>query len=396
LAGLIVVLLGLGAGAWFWLRHGKLLPPVPDLTSADPEIAAAVQAARAELEQAPRSAAKWGHYGMVLRVHHFIPESNVCFTEAARLDPRDPRWPYLHGLSVVLDEPEPGIRLIQKGVELCRDSPLAPRLRLAEALIDQGRLEEAAEHLQRAAKLDPGNPRVALGLARLEEERGLWREAVGHLDACVEDPRARKKAYQLRAKAWYRLGEPERARQDQEKEAAAPDDQGWPDPFVREVALLQVGVQARMARADDEFVHGRQEEALRLLEQLVKDRPDSAEAWLLLGRRRVETGQFRDAESALEQHALRLAPEKVDGWFNLGLAKFVLEKWKEAADCFQKALHYKPDHALAHYNLGHCHLKRGDRAAAAAEFRLALQCRPDLTQAQEALRGLDAAPPRSP
>src|SRR5262249_31954765 len=127
-----------------------------------------------------------------------------------------------------------------------------------------------------------------------------------------------------------------------------------------------------------------------------KDRPDSAEAWLLLGQRLREAGQYPAAERVLEQHAVRLAPEKVEAWFNLGFTKFVLERWPEAAECFRKAIRFKPDHSLAHYNLGQCHLKLGDRAAAAEEFRLALQCRPDLTQAREALRELNPTQTRSP
>jgi tetratricopeptide (TPR) repeat protein len=394
--GLGVVLLGLGAGAWFWLRPAVPRPPEPDLTHADPEIAAAVQAARAELEKAPRSGDKWGRYGMVLRVHHFVPESNLCFAEAAHLDPHDPRWPYLHGLTVVLDDPPEGIRLIRKGVELCHDRPLAPRLRLAEALIDQGRLDEAEEHLHQAARLDPGNPRTALGQARLELERGRWREAVGLLDTCVDDPHARKKAYQLRAQAWYRLGEPERARDDQRKGAEKPEDVGWPDPFVREVALLQVGVQARMNRADDAFVSGQLDEAFREMEQLVKDRPESAEAWLLLGRRLVGVGRYPAAESVLEQHAVRLAPDKVDAWFQLGIARMGQQKWGEAADCFRRVLRLKPDHAPAHFDLGQCHRHLGDRAAALEEYRQALLCQPDMPEALLAQRELSDAGSQSP
>jgi tetratricopeptide (TPR) repeat protein len=394
--GLGVVLLALAAGVWYWLRPGTPRPPEPDLSNVDSEIADAVQAARAELEKAPRSGEKWGRYGMILRVHHFVPESNLCFTEAARLDPHEPRWPYLHGYSVVRDDPETGIRLIQKGVELCHDRPLAPRLCLAEALMDQGRLEEAVQHWQRAAQLEPENPRIKLGLARLALERGQGREAVEFLNACVEDPRARKKAHQLRAQAWYRLGEPDRARQDQQKAADAPDDMGWPDPFIREVALLQVGVQARMARADDAFAHENYAEAFHQLEQLVRDHPESAEAWLLLGRRLVGTGQYPAGERVLEQQALRLAPDKIEAWFHLGYAKMGLLKWGEAADCFRQVLRRKPDHAPAHFDLGQCLRNLGELTAAVEEYRQALLCQPDFPEARQVLHEVELALRKSP
>jgi tetratricopeptide (TPR) repeat protein len=393
---LVVALLGVGAGAWYWLRPVPPVPPNPDLTGIDPEVAEAVRAARAGVEKAPRAAPAWGRYGMVLRAHDFEPESNTCFAEAERLDPREPRWPYLHGMSVVIGDPDAGIPLLQKGVEQCHDNPLDPRLRLAEVLLDNGRPDEAEAHLQRARKLDPGNGRVELGLARLALERGEWREAVEHLDLCLEDPGARKKAYQLRSIARNRLGEPQRARQDVEKAAELPADRGWPDPFVTEVLRLRVGVSARMERAGELFRDGRQAEAIALMNQLVKDRPESAEAWNLLGSFLEKVGEFAAAEQVLERQAANLAPDNVEVWFNLGVAKFALTKWQQAADCFRKAIRIKPDHAVAHYNLGHCHKKLGDREAAAEEFRLALHCRPDYVQAEEALREVTAPPPKSP
>jgi tetratricopeptide (TPR) repeat protein len=380
------------------LRPATPAPPNPDLTGIDPDVAEAVRAARAAAEKSSRSASAWGKYGMVLRAHDFEPESNACFAEAEHLDPREPRWPYLHGMSVVLSNPEAGIPLLRQGVERCRDNPLAPRLRLAEVLLDNGHPDEAEANLQRAQKLDPGNARVELGLARLAMERGQWREAVEHLDRCLEleDPAAAKKAYQLRSIAWNRVGEPRRARQDAEQAAARPDDRGWPDPFVAQVLELRTGVEARMERADELFKDGRRGEAVALMNQLVKDRPESAAAWNLLGTFLVKVGEYAAAEQVLQRQATSLAPDHVEAWFNLGVARYALTRWQDAADCFRKVLRLKPDHALAHYNLGHCLKKLGDTDGAAEEFRQALHCRPDYTQAEEALRAVTASPPKTP
>lgn len=393
---LAAALLAVGAGAWYGLRPAPPTPPNPEVTGTDPDVADAVRASRMAVEKAPRSASAWGKYGMVLRAHDFEPESNACFAEAERLDPRDPRWPYLHGLSVVLNDPEAGLPLLRQAVERCRDNPLAPRLRLAEVLLDNGHPDEAEAHLQRAQKLDPGGARVELGLARLAMERGQWREAIEHLGRCLEDPAAAKKAYQLRSIAWNRVGEPQRARQDAEQAAARPDDRGWPDPFVAQVLELRTGVEAWMERAGELFKDGRQGEAIALMNELVKDRPESAAAWNLLGTYLVKVGDYAAAERALQGQATRLAPDHVEAWFNLGVAKYALAKWQEAAECFRKVLRLKPDHALAHYNLGHCLKKLGDTSGAAEEFRQALHCRPDYTQAEEALRALTAPPAKDP
>jgi protein O-GlcNAc transferase len=41
----------------------------------------------------------------------------------------------------------------------------------------------------------------------------------------------------------------------------------------------------------------------------------------------------------------------------------------------------KPDFALAHFNLGHCLMRLGDRDGAIAAFRSAVSCKPDYADA---------------
>src|SRR5213079_2958398 len=118
--------------------------------------------------------------GMVLRAHDFDAEANRCFEEAERLDPREPRWPYLRGQTLVLTDPEAGILCLRRAVQCCGDSPTAPRLRLAEALLEQGRLDEAQSHLEQAARRDP---RARLAWGRLALLREDWRGALAHLEA---------------------------------------------------------------------------------------------------------------------------------------------------------------------------------------------------------------------
>ena len=83
-------------------------------------------------------------------------------------------------------------------------------------------------------------------------------------------------------------------------------------------------------------------------------------------------------------------PESVEGWFGLGSARFLSDDFAKAADAFRTVVKLKPDHALAHFNLGHCHKKLGDKTAAKAAFEEALRCRPDYQPARDALADLAA------
>src|SRR5439155_19466770 len=93
--------------------------------------------------ESPRSALPWGRLGMVLVAHDRTAEANQCFAQAEQLDPREPRWPYFQGVALSLGAPEEALPKLQRAVELCGDAAEAPRRRLAELLLLQGRAEEA-------------------------------------------------------------------------------------------------------------------------------------------------------------------------------------------------------------------------------------------------------------
>jgi len=370
-------------GWWAWRRAAPPEPPAPDLTGADPEVAEAVEEARRAVLHSPRSGAAWGRFGMVLRAHDFDEDSSLCFRQAERLEPMSPRWPYLHALTLLLTDPEAGIALLRRAVELCGDSPPQPRLRLAEALLAQGRDDEAEAHFRLALAHDPDSARAHLGLARLAGRRGDLAACRQHLRFCRDNPSSRKASRLLLAEVHHRLREQE-AEKELRSADGLPDDALWPDPFVEEVLRLQVGVQARIEQAGQLLAQGRGGEAVALLRETVQRRPDAAPAWLALGRTFVWMENYAAAEDALRE-AVRRAPDSVEGRFLLGSMLFLRGKHVEAEACFRKVIEQKPDHALAHYNLGHCRLRQNDRTGAAAAFREALRCKPDYRPAQEAL-----------
>ena len=86
-----------------------------------------------------RSAAAWGRLGKILLAHEFSDEARACFAQAEALDPAEPRWPYHQGTILSQGEPDAAIPKLQRAVERCGNDPDAPRLRLAEILLAQGR-----------------------------------------------------------------------------------------------------------------------------------------------------------------------------------------------------------------------------------------------------------------
>ncbi len=381
-------LVAVAIGIWFWCRTPRLEPPSLDLAQVDPEIAEAITAARQQVLDKPSSGPAWGRLGTVLWVHDYGVEALACLAQAERLEPREPRWPYFRGLTLLRTDPAAGIACLQRAAERCGDAdPLAPRLRLAEALLDTGRLDEADLHLQKAVTLDPDNARAHLDRGRLAMLRKDWRTALKDLTVCVADRHARRLAFRLRAQVYRRLGEREHAEGDEGQAGKLPEDEPWPDLFAEEATRLQRGLSARLTTADILRRAGQLDEALAILEETAKKYPTSTRPWLHLAEIWHGLGRIDQAEQACRQ-AVRGDPDAAQAWFWLGVFQALKNRPREAVESFRRAIHLKPDYAMAHFCLGQCLSQLDDAAGAAKEYRLTLRCRPDYAPARAALEEL--------
>jgi tetratricopeptide (TPR) repeat protein len=387
------VALLLGTGGYLRYQAAAPEPPAIVLQEVDPAVAAFVEEAYRAVHQSPRSAAAWGRLGMVLLAHDFLCEANGCLSQAERLDRGEPRWPYYQGIALFLGDPEAAIPKLQRAADLCADTPDAPRLRLAEVLLGQGRAAEATDQFHHILGRDPGNARAHLGLARASYECDDLKHCLGHLRQCADHPSTRKAAAALLAEAEQRARRTEGGAQESALRAprsALPipfEDSVWPDPFVDEVEQLKRGRQACIARMESLLGQNRVSEAVRFLWERVQDKPDADWAWLWLGRLLIQQEQFVAAERALRE-AARQAPESIETQFYLGVVLYCQGKSREAAPFFRRATALKPDHALAHYNLGHCLIQQGDRTAALGAFRMAVRCKANFADARTNLGDL--------
>ncbi len=379
----LLVLALTGAGALFVAQRWRPapLPALPDLGGADPAVVAAIEAARAKVSASPRAAGAWGQLGMVLAAHGYDAEAVPCFTEAERLDARDPRWPYFRGVALSPGAPGAGLPDMRRAVALWGGGgPLAPRLRLAEALQAQGHDEEAKALFEQVLTHDPGNASAHLGLARLAHGRNDWAATQDHLRHCLGDEHVKKAAHSLLAEGHQRRGRAAEAARERGLAANAPAPLEAVDPVLEELSRLRVGRQASLVRASKLLKQGQARAASALLLETVRDYPDSASAWLGLGRALVAQKDHRGAERALRR-ALELAPALVEAHFYLGVALFEQGRTREAAGPLRQAVKLRPGHALAQYNLGHCLRRQGNRAGAIQAFAEAVRFKPHFAQA---------------
>jgi tetratricopeptide (TPR) repeat protein len=328
---------------------------------------------------------------MVLAAHDFSAEANVCFAEAERLEPSQPRWPYYQAVALSQGDPEASIPKFERAVRLCDDAVDTPRLRLAELLLIQGRLDEAADQFRHILKRQATHGKAHLGLARVAYHQGDLETCLDHLDHARIDARIQKAAVLFLAEVQQRRGDANAAEEARRQGTAMPDDPTWPDPFVEEVSQLRTGRQAALERADKRLRQGRIWEAVGLLRETARDYPDSDWAWYLLGKGLNLQQDWAGAEQALRQ-AARLTPEAAEIQFQYGVALFQMGNLPAATACFHKAIRLKPNYDVAYHNLGQCLQRQGDRAGAIEAFRAAVRCNPNLVEAHKALAELGGAP----
>jgi tetratricopeptide (TPR) repeat protein len=412
----VVLLLFAGAAGLGWYHF--LAPPLPSvpLEGKDAPVQEAVGQALSQVRWHPRSGAAWGHLGQVLHIHSFPAQADYSYKQAERFDPTNPRWPYLRGV-LCLPDAQAALPHLQKAADLCDRfdaGNTAPRLKLAQALLAQGRTTEATEQLERVIDDEPGNSRAHyhLGLLALADNRP--ETAVGHLLLSQRSPFARKKSCFQLAMAYRALGQssetPTEARagfatladEYSKQAAAAPEDKPWIDPYLHEINLLTAGRSYYFQIAGEMQQQGRLLEAIALMEQVVQQFPDD-DSYIELTQLLIAAKEHARAEQAARQ-TLKLRPDKVQGHYYLGESLFrqglhiwntqpaeratARAKFQEAEEHLRTATELMPIHPLAHVYRGRC-LRYLDRHAdAAGAFRAALRHNPRQAEAYVFLSNL--------
>jgi Flp pilus assembly protein TadD len=106
------------------------------------------------------------------------------------------------------------------------------------------------------------------------------------------------------------------------------------------------------------------------------------------GTRLLADGNVHAAVIALERARL-LEPAKGSVRESLARAYFRAARFADAEREFRAALDLEPVNDYAHYGVGLCRLRAGDRTGARAHLRLATVMRPDNVDYREALEQAD-------
>jgi tetratricopeptide (TPR) repeat protein len=397
---LLVVSAG-GGAAWWRLRPKPYVPPepprLPVQEGADPAVVAAVERARQNVLAEPKSAPAWGELGMAFAAHGYEPEAAHCFTEAERLDPADPRWPYFRGLFAAVNQPEQTVAHLRRALDvgsapgraIAPDALAVIRLKLAETLFEQGAVDEAESLFRVELARTPDDPRARFGLAQVALTRGDRRAAREAFTALADDPYARKRAASLAAALARADGDLAVATKFEEAARQVREDPSWPDPYLQQLRTREVGQQGLLREVEALEAAGQLPRATQLLLDVVQTDPKPR----LLATTGIYLAKIRDyprAEAMLRE-CLRLDPGNSQAHYFLCVVSFELATERaqtrpaEARALFQEAVKSgraavaaKSDHGLAWLYLGRSLLGLDEPVAAIEALRQAVACRPEV------------------
>lgn len=380
------------AGFWWWKHPHTPTKQPPEVTVNDAALTSVIEKLRADVIAKPHDPAVWGQLGQTLLANGILDPARECFDEAANLAPQDPRWPYLGGVSLLLHDPVAAIPLWQRAAECPGNDEraLTAQLRWGEILLANDRQNEAESVFREVLKHHPDNIRAHYGLGLLAAARNDAAGGIEHLQRCIQNPSARRKALTTLAELYTSQGKKTEAAEFTRKAEELPLDQEWPDPILEETISCIVGRESLFVQAEKQLQQGNILQAGRLFEEVIDRYPDESRAYVKLGMLLTENGEYQRAEEVL-QAGLRVSPDLVQGHYFLTAAQFFQaerigvstprgkEKLQEAVRSARKTIALKPDHGFAHVYLGLALKHLGQKAEALAALREAVRCNPEAT-----------------
>jgi serine/threonine-protein kinase len=121
---------------------------------------------------------------------------------------------------------------------------------------------------------------------------------------------------------------------------------------------------------------GRADEAEEVVQDLIRQQPDSAMLYNSLGTSLITQRKFAAAEAAYRK-ATELQPDLAEAHYNLGLALASQGHHGAAEAAYRKAIDLRPDFMEAYNNLGLALTQQQEHGAAEAAYRKTTDLRPD-------------------
>ena len=354
-----------------------VLPPLPHLSvdSYPPAARAAISRAYDDATARPSDEKAVGALARTLHAWEQWTAAHDAYIRAQALAPAAFEMHYLDAIVLQrLARPSDAVGQLKEVLSRKPDY-LPARVKLAEALLDAGDVDESSRLFEVLVREPAAEPAAEFGLGRIAATQGRHVVAVGHLERAVAlapDFGAAHYALALSYRALGRKAEAQRA-----LERHAQYGPRWPaveDPVFAGVTALRDDAQANVRRGVKLAETGDLDGAIAAHEAALVQDPALAEAHAnlitLYGRAR----NFAKAEEHYRA-VVALGVDLGTAHYDYGVLLGMEGKWDLAAEAYRRAIAVNPLNAQAHNNLGQIleREKRFDEALGAYERAVASQ-----------------------
>jgi tetratricopeptide (TPR) repeat protein len=353
--------------------NGPPLPALADLGPLAPEIADIVRQAREGVAQDPRDGARWGGFGMVCEANGLAGAARDAYVQAAALQPTEAKWPF--HLAVVesrLGQMDAAVRDMRRAIEL--NPTYAPaQWRLGLWLLDENQTEGAERAFSRATEIDPNDRAGWIGLARVYLQRDENERAAGLLERLVGAAPGEGYTLQLLGTAYRRLGREDLAASA--SQVGAKGEPQWSDSWTDQMLGFRRGYAALLKDATASIVAGRFPQAIAILEQLQREKPDDIVLMAHLGQVYVAAGRDGDGVPLLERVIAR-EPERFEAHVDLATGYMHQGDLRRARAAAEHAILLNASFSPAYETLGLILWRAADTRGAVAAFDRSVQLDP--------------------
>lgn len=348
-----------------------------DLSGAEPLVRQAIEEARqgtaASLAdpgvERAQLAHEYGVLGNLYQVHGIPSLAEVSYANARALSPDSFRWIYFAAL-LALDSG----RLEQAADRLSQAARLNPgyrplQLQVGRAWYEMNNIEQARPALQSAAEY-PGLRAAALYyLGQIDLQQRDYRAAIDRFEAVLSlDGQATAVHYPL-ARAYRATGDIERAQAQLALQGSRLP--AMRDPLRQELEALRTGARPLFAAAMQAIEQGDYAAAVTSFQQGLQRDPENSNAMVSLARSQYLAGQVEAARQTLHQ-VLETDDRQVLGRFLIAVLEDASGNGSVAESRYRALLELEPRHAGAHFFLANRLFRQQQYQTAAMHYRSAL------------------------
>lgn len=364
LAGLALVLALAGCGG----GSDAPSPPRPAVAGLDVAASARIDEALARVEADRDDARAWGELGMVYDSERLRTLALECFDVAARLDPRQPRWPYRSAVTLAkLGRTDEAVAAIERALVLEPGYPPS-HYRLGLYRLESGDLARAEASFERATELDSIYPGGWIGLARVHLQRDENEAAIEILERLAKQEPDDTTVRQLLSNAYRQAG---RETEFAPGEVLADEDVPvWNDPW--ELEARQYRRTPTMLLVGQALTAGHPEEALALLERARAEGASPEETTLHAANAYLALGRLDEAQAEIDG-ALRRQPKDVGALMVLARVHQERQDDGAALEVLRRVTELSPSYGGAWAARSGLELSLGDAEAALASAEQAVR-----------------------